>query len=73
MQILMIFGMMNLSSSPNTSAVFQDAAMVMSLAEKFNMTRFKPFQKQVIDRYNQLVAASQYAFSFQQCTKIRWP
>ena len=36
-------------SSPNTSAVFQDAAMVMTLAERFNMTRYKPFQKKVIN------------------------
>lgn len=40
----------SISSSPtcNTSAVFQDASMIMTLAERLNMTRFKPYQKKVI-------------------------
>lgn len=35
--------------SPSTDAAFEEASMIMTLAERFNMTRFKPYQRQVID------------------------
>ena len=39
----------SISSSPNTSALFQEASMIMTLSEKFDVTRFKPYQKEVIN------------------------
>ena len=38
----------DISDSPNTSAAFLEASMVMTLAERFNMTRFEHFQRKVI-------------------------
>ena len=34
--------------SPSTSAAFEEASLVMTLAKKFDLTRFKPYQRQVI-------------------------
>ena len=34
--------------SPNTSQAFVEASMIMTLAEKFNITRFRPYQKETI-------------------------
>ena len=34
--------------SPSTSAAFEEAFLVMTLAEKFDLTRLKPYQRQVI-------------------------
>ena len=36
------------TDSPNTSQAFIEASMVMTLAEKFNMTRFRQYQKEAI-------------------------
>lgn len=38
----------DIADSPNTSSAFMEASMIMTLAEKFNLTRFKGFQKEVI-------------------------
>ena len=37
-----------ISDSPDTSAVFEDAPMIMTLAERFNLTKFRHYQKEVI-------------------------
>ena len=36
------------NDSPNTSQTFVEASMIMTLAEKFNITRFRPYQKEAI-------------------------
>ena len=36
------------TDSPNTSQAFVEASMIMTLAEKFNITRFRPYQKEAI-------------------------
>ena len=38
----------DISDTPNTSSFFQEASMVMTLAERFNLTRFKEYQKDAI-------------------------
>ena len=38
----------DISDSPNTSAAFLEASMVMTLAERFNLTKFEHIQKKVI-------------------------
>lgn len=38
----------DISDSPNSSATFLEASMIMTLAERFNMTRFAQFQKEII-------------------------
>ena len=36
------------TDSPNTSQAFVEASMIMTLAEKFNITRFRPYRKETI-------------------------
>ena len=38
----------DITDSPNTSQAFMEASMIMTLAEKFNLTRFRKYQKEVI-------------------------
>ena len=38
----------DISDTPNTSKIFQEASMVMTLAEHFNLTRFREYQKDAI-------------------------
>ena len=38
----------DISDTPETSLAFEEANMVMTLAERFNLTRFKQYQKEVI-------------------------
>ena len=71
----------DISDSPNTSAAFLEASMVMTLAERFNMTRFEHFQRKVIFQHFcpvkiallciQLVVANLYVFSSHQCLKAK--
>ena len=38
----------DITDSPNTSQAFMEAFMVMTLAEKFDLTRFRKYQKEAI-------------------------
>ena len=38
----------DISDTPNTSGFFQEASMIMTLAERFNLTRFREYQKEAI-------------------------
>ena len=38
----------DITDSPNTSQAFMEASMVMTLAEKFDLTRFRKYQKEAI-------------------------
>jgi len=38
----------DISDSTNSSATFLEASMIMTLAERINMTRFAHFQKEII-------------------------
>ena len=37
-----------ITDSPNTSAAFEEASMIMTLAEKFSITKFRDYQKKII-------------------------
>ena len=38
----------DISDTPDTSQAFQEASMIMTLAENFNLTRFRGYQKEAI-------------------------
>lgn len=37
-----------ITDSPNTSAAFEEASMIMTLAEKFSITKFRDYQKKIV-------------------------
>ena len=38
----------DITDSPNTSQAFMEASMIMTLAERFNLTQFRQYQKEAI-------------------------
>ena len=69
------------NDSPSTSLLLEQATMSMTLSEKFNMTRFRDYQKKkpllqfwmvkTAWLYSQQAVENHYAFSFHQFIKTK--
>ena len=69
----------DLFSSPSLDEALQHVTLIATLAERFKLTSFKPFQREIMQLYkvrthslfNQLGVEKVFAFVFHLCTRIR--
>ena len=69
----------DLFSSPSVDEALQHATLIATLAERFKLTSFKPFQREIINAtlqgkdslFSQLGVEKVFAFFFHLCTRIR--
>ena len=69
----------DLFSSPSVDEALQHATLIATLAERFKLTSFKPFQREIMQLYkvrthslfSQLGVEKVFAFFLHLCTRIR--